>query len=590
MAKIQKLSDQLTNMIAAGEVVERPMGVVKELVENAIDAGADEIVVRIEDGGLKRIIVQDNGVGMDAVDASNSLLRHATSKIHTTDDLWNIQTMGFRGEALPSIASVSKFDLLTNDGKDSTEIKVEYGTVKYAGPKATDKGTMVIVEDLFYQTPARLKHMKSPNAEGSAIAEVMERFAFAWPNIAFQLYSNDLLRFETKGTGNLLEVLFAVYGRDVAENAVVREFEDYDFKVKAVLTMPQHTRATRNHVQIFLNQRLIRSYRVQKAVLNGYEEYHAPDRYPIAVVLIEAQPRLIDVNVHPSKWEVRISKENQLSTLIQENIKRILRDEIVSRNMPISSSLSLDYGKEERVSSVPRYEKMVQEEMEFSLPIREEIKDEIWIPEVRKENREETVVVKGEKLPPLRVLGQYHQDYIICEGQDGLYIIDQHAAEERMNFERISKILDENKGASQPSFAGLATAIELNPARQTRVQEYIDGLKEFGIELEMLGEDTLVCREVPEWLSHDDTEKVILDLLDAMDQGKEMKRSDYHRYMIATMACHGSIRFNHTLSMNEMKKVLEDLNACDQPMNCPHGRPTLIKILDRDLRKEFERG
>ena len=233
---------------------------------------------------------------------------------------------------------------------------------------------------------------------------------------------------------------------------------------------------------------------------------------------------------------------------------------------------------------------MVQEEMELSLPIREEIKEEIWIPEVRKDSVEEKVVVKGEKLPPLRVLGQYHQDYIICEGEDGLYIIDQHAAEERMNFERISKLLDENKGASQPSFIGLATAIELNPARQTRAQEYIDGLKEFGIELEMLGEDTLVCREVPEWLSHDDTEKVILDLLDAMDQGKEMKRSDYHRHMIATMACHGSIRFNHTLSMNEMKKVLEDLNACDQPMNCPHGRPTLIKILDRDLRKEFERG
>ncbi|MBQ1506767.1 MAG: DNA mismatch repair endonuclease MutL [Erysipelotrichales bacterium] len=612
MGKINKLSDQLTNMIAAGEVVERPMGVVKELVENAMDAGATEIEIQMEDGGLKRMTVIDNGSGMDPQDAVFSLERHATSKISKTEDLWNIHTMGFRGEALPSIASVSKFTLLTNDGNGGTEIRVEYGKTVYAGPKAAPEGTRISVEDLFYKTPARLKHMRSAQSEGSAIIDLVEKFAFGRPDIAFRLISNGILRYETTGTGDLKEVLYRTYGADIAESAITAKFEDYDFSVECALAMPEFNRASRNFVNVYLNDRMIRSYGIQKAVLSAYDPYHAPDRYPIAVVKIQADPHLVDVNVHPSKWEVRLSKQKQLESLIESNIREILKKETETRKMPFAAEPVVKQENEikEYTDKETAEPKKVQQSLEAMFDVtyvtqKPETLDEFFPkqPLVMPEEPEMTKVpeepagisdescadsTKSSKLPPLRIIGQYRRDYILAEGEDGLYIIDQHAAAERSNFEKFSRMVNRKPYSMQNLL--MPVTLELTPSEFNEWDRISSFMEDLGLKLEPFGGHTVLLREIPVWMSGADVNAILKDLLDLYNEDRKVTRADYQKHAVATMACHGSVRFNRNLTLDEMNKILEDLNRCEQPFNCPHGRPTLIKITDKDLRKEFERG
>lgn len=595
MSRIQKLSDQVTNMIAAGEVVERPMGVVKELVENSMDAGAKDIEIRITDGGLKSISVQDDGCGMDPADAVNSLGRHATSKIARADDLWNIRTMGFRGEALPSIASVSRLDLLTNDGSQGTEVKVEYGKITYAGPQAAPEGTLVTVESLFYRTPARLKHMKSPQSEAGAVIELAERFAFAREDIAFRLYSNDVLRLETTGGGDLMEVLYRVYGARMAESAVAAEFHDYDFACRALLVMPEFTRASRQDILICVNDRVVHSYKIQKALIRAYEPYHAPQRYPICVLKIKTDPRLVDVNVHPSKWEIRLSKEEQLTQLVENHVRRALAENFRLRGMPSFSAP--EEAPKKAASAVPACGKesvrMQQTfdalpEMQEAAAVREKELPEREIFPQEEETAEEQPVIRGRKLPDLRVIGQFHADYILAEGKDGLYIIDQHAAQERMNYERLWKQFSAGGGAVQPLLVPLS--LKLTPSRAAQAEGLKEYFRQIGLSIETPGDNTVVLQEVPVWMTDLDVEAALQELIDQYDPAHPTSRADLQKHAVATMACHSSIRFNRTLSLGEMEKVIEDLNACEQPYNCPHGRPTIIRITDEDLRKEFDRG
>ena len=327
MSKIHTLDEHLTNMIAAGEVVERPSGVVKELVENSIDALADRITVMVFNGGCDSIEVTDNGVGMDKQDAVYAFNRHATSKISVTEDLWDIQTMGFRGEALPSIASVAKVSLLTSDGMDSTEVIIEYGKLIKAAPAASAQGTTIKVEGLFYKTPARLKHLKSGSTELNSVLDIMQKFALAHPEISFELYADDKLKMSTPGNGSLEETAMHIYGLEIARNSIPVEFSDYDFNVKGILVLPSITRSTRSYINLFINGRMIRNYLLQKAVTEAYREFMMPDRYPVCVLNIQADYKLVDVNVHPSKWEIRLSKDRQLYNLLKDNINRILREQ-----------------------------------------------------------------------------------------------------------------------------------------------------------------------------------------------------------------------------------------------------------------------
>ena len=324
MAKIKKLDKHLMNMIAAGEVVERPAGIVKELVDNAIDAKASVIEVSVESGGIDLIQVIDNGSGMSKDDAVLSFERHATSKLKDEADLWSIGTLGFRGEALPSIASVSKVDLITNDGENSTRIKVEYGEMTSIDVIGSNIGTSISISGLFHKTPARLKNFNSVQYEMAIITGNVEKFSLAYPNISFILKSNDKIVFQTSGNNNLQEVMYQIYGKDIAENSIAFSDKDFDFEISGSLTLPSFTRSNRHHVMLFINDRMIKSFKLVNDVIKGYEKYLFSDRYPIAVIKLKMDYQLVDVNVHPTKWEVKISKEKELSALIIKSVDKAL--------------------------------------------------------------------------------------------------------------------------------------------------------------------------------------------------------------------------------------------------------------------------
>lgn len=662
MGKINRLDEHLSNMIAAGEVVERPMGIVKELVENCIDANAKNIEVQIIQGGIDTITIIDDGDGMDATDATLAFERHATSKLKEVNDLWNIHTMGFRGEALPSIASVSHVLLRTNNGTDSTEVEINYGKLMSAKPCGTPKGTMIEVKNLFQKTPARFKHLKSPQYEFSLISDVIQKFALSHPEIGFYLSHDGRVIFKTRGNGSLLEVLMQIYGRDSAKTAIELHGKDNDYQITGYAMQPQYNRATKYYMLLYINGRMIRNYHLQKAVMDAYSNYLPKERYPIVVINMEMDAQLVDVNVHPSKWEIRLSKEKQLEKLVYETIHHALKEQLqipeVKKEDIIKEKVEVQefeftYEREEPVKKlhddinesfvhpeknpepvievIPEQKKAEEKptigypQSSYSKGIRDtfvkepqavyqaaskpikqdpelEKKLEI-IPPVQKavekpvEIIQETTVIKepvveqkpvNPSLPQLQVIGQFHNCYILAQGEKGLYIIDQHAAQERYHYEVISKQILEGVVDTQPLL--LPITIESTLSAVTQVDTINALLEHIGIHLEVFGNNTFVVRELPIWMKDTNEEDFIRDMIDFFEQDSEIGIEKLRKHAIATMACHSSIRFHRTLTMDEMKQVVTDLGKCEQPFHCPHGRPTLICLSDNDLFKQFERG
>ncbi|MEG2507570.1 MAG: DNA mismatch repair endonuclease MutL [Longicatena sp.] len=641
MGVINRLDEHLSNMIAAGEVVERPSGIVKELVENCIDAKARNIEIQILQGGIDTITIIDDGSGMDASDATKAFERHATSKLKEVDDLWNIHTMGFRGEALPSIASVSHVLLRTSNGIDATEVEIKYGTLVSAKPAGTPKGTMIQVKNLFQKTPARFKHLKTPQYEFSLISDVIQKFSLSHPDIGFCLSHDGRTVFKTKGNGNLLEVLMQIYGRESAKTAIALDGKDNDYKIEGYAMQPQFNRATKYYILLYINGRMIRNYHLQKAVIDAYAPYMPKDRYPIIVMNLMMDAQLVDVNVHPSKWEIRLSKEKQLEKLVYETLRLALQKQLEVPTLAIQKEIEKEKIEEqELVFTYARdtQTKVLHEEVNksFTEPapldmkeLGEQIatlqntpKEPISIPkqtftkEIVQEDenkyqgeqaatllkevvqtqpliyeKKETVnEVKAlnPSLPQLRVIGQFHTCYILAEGEKGLYIIDQHAAQERYHYEIIrNKIMNGNID-SQPLL--LPVTIESSVSAIAQIQDLNALLEQLGIHLEAFGDATFICRSLPIWMKDVEEAAFIIDMIDIWEKDKEISLDKLRKHAIATMACHSSIRFNRTLTLDEMKQVVLDLGKCEQPFHCPHGRPTLICIDDKQLIKEFERG
>lgn len=659
MARIHQLDEHLSNMIAAGEVVERPSGIVKELVENSIDAKAKHIEIQILQGGIDCITIIDDGCGMDAQDATLAFERHATSKIQAVDDLWKISTMGFRGEALPSIASVSQVTLRTNDGIDSSEVIIHYGTLKSARPCGTPKGTMLEVRNLFQKTPARFKHLKSPQYEFSLISDIVQKFAISHPNIGFELSHDGRSVFKTKGNGNLREVLMQIYGRDGAKTAIELHGQDLDYTIRGYALQPQFQRATKYYVLLYINGRMIRNYHLQKAVMDAYAPYMPKDRYPIAVINMEMDAQLVDVNVHPSKWEIRLSKEKQLEKLLYQTIKAALMQDMEVPNIQARKEnkkekieiqeLQFTYPRDQevkklhtevndsfvhydgkpkqtiteesrvQVDKVEPQEAPVEAEKQESVDKKQElsesqssdtqapIKDQV-IEEVSTTKQAETlfkdiapiqeVVMKAEQepasesinpsLPQLHVIGQFHNSYILAEGEKGLYIIDQHAAQERYHYEMIQKQILSGVKDTQPLL--IPVTVETTMSAVSRIDDLNALLEQVGIHFEVFGNTTLLCRELPIWLKDTKEEAFLQDMIDLWQKDDEISLDKLRKHTIATMACHSSIRFHRSLTMEEMKQVILDLGKCEQPFHCPHGRPTLICYEDKDLIHDFERG
>ena len=670
MGRIHQLDEHLRNMIAAGEVVERPAGVVKELVENAVDAKATRIEVQITQGGIDSIVIIDDGIGMDAEDAKLAFERHATSKLKEEADLWNIHTMGFRGEALPSIAAVSQVTLKTNNGTEATEVMINFGEKQAARATAAPQGTMVEVRNLFQKTPARFKHLKSPQYEFSLILDMIQKFALAHPEIAFYLSHDGKTAFQSKGNDRLQEVMMQIYGRDVAKGAIAIDASDYDYHISGFAAQPQHHRATKYYMTLFVNQRMIRSYHLQKAIIDAFHAYMPKDRYPIAVLNIEMDTQLVDVNVHPSKWEIRLSKEKQLEKLLYQAIDAALKSklQIVQADLPKPkekkpeiTELEFTYARDPQLTKLhqevnegftnpkelppldfaeisakmkepitqkmpkapvvemkkqteaevedqpityPQYSRSNMKKVEYSerkeaISLDENVisqseskvsdqETEVKTAQAPKETmKQEGAKPQNECLPSMQVIGQFHQSYILAQGEAGLYIIDQHAAQERYHFEVIKQQILSGNNDTQPML--IPISLEVDSRVKVRLNELNEAMSALGIQLEEFGNNALILRDLPTWMQQLNEEAFLQDLIDQWLKNEDIDESKLRHLAIATMACHSSIRFHRSLTHAEMQQVIDDLGKCEQPFHCPHGRPTFICITDEQLTKQFLR-
>lgn len=615
MQKIRQLDDILANKIAAGEVIERPANVVKELVENSIDANSSKIDVIIEEGGLKLIQVIDNGDGMDKEDALLCFSRHATSKIKDDQDLFCIQTLGFRGEAIPSIASISHFELKTSTGQIGTSVVYEYG--KYIENKESDskKGTNIKVEKLFQNVPARLKYVRSTNAEFANIQTYLERLSLSHPDIAFLLVHNGRTIYKTNGNGNLLEVISNIYGLNVAKAMIPVDFGDDEFHITGFISKIDVNRASRNHMITMVNSRVVRNKVSIDSIKNAYSRYLAEKRYPITILNIEIDPYLVDVNVHPSKLEVRFSKEMKLKELIYQGISEALA------NVNLTYNAVADYKKPKVNIEQPAFEFNYDVEDEIELILKstdneninhvddknnetfDNIENEVVDKEnnynlVQEQNIEyivpdkqvvETKVESREKLMKKKLLvkGQVHGTYIICEDETGMYLVDQHAAQERINYEYF---LDKYQHLNL-SMRDLLVPITLEyPLSEFLIiEERKQLLSQVGINLEVFGNCGYVIKQLPLWMQNIDEQVFIEDMVDQVLKDNKVDVVKLQDHAIATLSCKASLKGNTHLSNEGMQNIIDNLMRCDNPYVCPHGRPTLVYYSSYEIEKLFKR-
>ena len=704
MGKINILSAELSNKIAAGEVVERPSSVVKELVENSIDAGSTNIKIIIKEFGIQQIRIIDNGSGISNDDLARAFLRHATSKISADYDLFHIETLGFRGEALASISSVSKVTIKSCAGEaQGKRLVLEGGKVVSEEYYAPIKGTDLSVENLFYNTPARLKYLRNPHTEQANITNIIHKFALSYPNVAFELHVDGKISFKTYGDGDVHKILSKIYNMGVARNMIEFSGSNDDYKVFGYISVPEETRASKNYINIFINGRYIKNYGIQNAIIDAYGTLLMINRYPLCVINIEMDPILLDVNVHPTKQEVRLSKEAELIRLIKEVIAERLSnytyipqgmnnvltkkekakiekinflDELDNKfgdvenenrfsgelkvpevNSKDDSSISnnqeestnyivqedeflfgadlLTNSGEEKIpvqtkentfnqrsktqkiksdlpdlsySSHPRdnrnkygdkpTKKEIENFMSFSkkednssYDNREEVvsnvvKDDSHFNEIKDAKIVQDDDTKVRTLPDLKVLAQIFKTYILSEADNKLFLIDQHAAAERYNYEKLQREFIERKNYKKQMLIPLMFDFSVDEAAEVR--NNLEKFEELGIVFEEFGDNSYVVREFPGWIEEDE-EQMIKIIVEKVLRNNNITFNELRNDAIAMASCKMSIKANQVLTDVEMNKVISDLYECKNPFTCPHGRPIITKMEKKDLEKMFKR-
>jgi len=705
MGKINILSAELSNKIAAGEVVERPSSVVKELVENSIDAGSTNIKIIIKEFGIQQIRIIDNGSGISNDDLARAFLRHATSKISADYDLFHIETLGFRGEALASISSVSKVVIKSCAGEAQGKMLVlEGGKVVSEEYYAPIKGTDLSVENLFYNTPARLKYLRNPHTEQANITNIIHKFALSYPNVAFELHVDGKITFKTYGDGDVHKILSKIYNMGVARNMIEFSGSNDDYKVFGYISVPEETRASKNYINIFINGRYIKNYGIQNAIIDAYGTLLMINRYPLCVINIEMDPILLDVNVHPTKQEVRLSKEAELIRLIKEVIAERLsnytyipqgmnnvltkkekekiekinflneldnkfgnvEDESifsveqreVADNVQDESSFTnnqtelashvvqedeflfggdlLTNSGEEKTSvqskentfnqrsktqriksdlpdlsfsSHPRdnrnkygdkpTKKEIENFMNFSKKednasyderseevVSNIIKDDSHFNEIKDAKIVQDDDTKVRTLPDLKVLAQIFKTYILSEADNKLFLIDQHAAAERYNYEKLQREFIERKNYKKQMLIPLMFDFSVEEAAEVR--NNLDKFEELGIVFEEFGDNSYVVREFPGWIEEDE-EQMIKIIVEKVLRNNNITFNELRNDAIAMASCKMSIKANQVLTDVEMNKVISDLYECKNPFTCPHGRPIITKMEKKDLEKMFKR-
>ncbi|GGE23238.1 DNA mismatch repair endonuclease MutL [Streptococcus himalayensis] len=634
MATIIELPEVLANQIAAGEVIERPASVVKELVENSIDAGSRQITVEIEEAGLKKIQITDNGEGIEHSQVELALRRHATSKIKNQADLFRIRTLGFRGEALPSIASVSLLTILTATemGSHGTKLIARGGHIESCEPATSPVGTKMTVENLFFNTPARLKYIKSQQAELSHIVDVMNRLSLAHPEVAFTLIHEGRELMRTAGTGNLRQAIAGIYGLVTAKKMIEISTADLDFEVSGFVSLPELTRANRNYITLLINGRYIKNFLLNRAILEGYGSKLMVGRFPLAVVNIQIDPYLADVNVHPTKQEVRISKEKELMTLISSAIAASLKEQdlipdalenlakstIKRVQKPEQTTLPLKenrlyYDKErsdffyqpevaeeslglqkvdERSKEVDDVDNKVDKPLSIKFAERKSPNyEQLDHPELDQASIEKAVVKLSEEetstFPELEFFGQMHGTYLFAQGKEGLYIIDQHAAQERVKYEYYREKIGDVDSSQQQLL--VPYLFEFPADDRIRLEERLPLLEEVGIFLERYGENQFILREHPIWFKEEEIETGVYEMCDMLLLTKEVSIKKYRAELAIMMSCKRSIKANHALDDHSARDLIYQLSQCDNPYNCPHGRPVLVQFSKSDMEKMFRR-
>ena len=575
MANIQIMSEELSNKIAAGEVVEKTMNVVKELVENSIDAKSTEITIELIDSGVKEIKVIDNGTGMDKDDAVNCFSRHATSKLLNLDDLFYIETLGFRGEALPSIASVSNVELRTSNGKTGTLVKLKGCNIEEVSSYQLVKGTTIIVKDLFYNTPVRLKYLNNLYVELANIIEYVNKMALSFPNIKFILRNNDKEILNTTGNGDLYNVIYNIYGGDITRKMTSIEGENDDYYISGYISYPEVTKSNRNHITTLVNGRIIKNNKLNKIIIDSYHTYIPKEKYPIIVLNIEVDPILIDVNIHPNKMDIKFSKMNTLEELVSKLIKEKLKTLFLIPSADVRNEESINEVKENNTFKIPDRPNFTNDEETKEEPKYEEVQLEFEVHE-----KEENYIKRMEPK------GIVFSTYIIAENEDGMYIIDQHAAAERINYEKVLKSLKEN--VTRVDLL-IPLQIELKKDEALLLKNNFDILKEYGFIVEEFGINTFIVRSYPSYITEDVAEESIRKVIDIIVTKGEFDLDLFIWRMAATMACRMSVKANDYLNYDDQVWLLETLRKCDNPYTCPHGRPTIIKYTKDDLEKMFKR-
>lgn len=591
MSKIHVMDEVLANKIAAGEVVEKTMNVVKELVENSIDAEATEISIKLIDSGVKEIEVSDNGIGMDPEDAKLAFERHATSKLKNLDDLFYIKSLGFRGEALPSIASVSDMRLKTSNGEVGTLITISGGKNMKVEKSDLQEGTTITVSNLFYNTPVRLKYLKNLYVELSYIVEYINKMALSYPNIKFTLINNDKLLLSTDGSGDLLKVIYEIYGVDITKKMIPINAENDDYNISGYISYPEVNKGNRNSITTLVNGRVIKNNDLNKCIVDCYHTYMHKGRFPVIVLNIDVDPILIDINIHPTKMDIKFSKMDSLKDLIEKTITKRLEEITLIPEVSVRDSYSVSevsrqikHNDVEVVKDDKKYEEIkldfevFEEKQEYDKQVEEELKEELPF-----DIEEEEVKPKIKKMIPRGVV---LLTYIVAENEDGMYLIDQHAAAERINYEKILKQMKE-----KPIIIDLLIPIriELRKDEFILAKERLGLLEEYGFSSEEFGKNTIIIRSHPAWIPEDKAEHIIRGLVDLVIEKGEFDFDQFIWRMAATTACRMSVMANTYISPEDEEWILENIRYCDNPFTCPHGRPTIISYTKYELEKLFKR-
>ncbi|WP_336849701.1 DNA mismatch repair endonuclease MutL [Staphylococcus epidermidis] len=643
MGKIKELETSLANKIAAGEVVERPSSVVKELLENAIDAQATEINIEVEQSGVSSIRVVDNGTGIAQEDLGLVFHRHATSKIVADDDLFHIRTLGFRGEALASISSVAKVTLKTcTDNENGHEIYAEDGKIIHQKPAKAKKGTDIQVDSLFYNTPARLKYIKSLYTELGKITDIVNRMAMSHPEIRISLVSDGKKLLSTNGSGRTNEVMAEIYGMKVAKDLVHISGDTSDYHLEGFVAKPEHSRSNKHYISIFINGRYIKNFVLNKAILEGYHTLLTIGRFPICYINIQMDPILVDVNVHPTKLEVRLSKEDQLYDLIVTKIREAFKDKILIPQNDLNHAPKKNKVLETFEQQKINFEKQQSQIGETSAPYVHDQKDKNHDVESHKNNLDSTSSTNNEstevsnelhnhiddsylqsqkevlfdmeqntsdeyeilnqqsndikgtvsqtphrRVPYIEIVGQVHGTYIIAQNENGMFMIDQHAAQERIKYEYFREKIGEVTNEVQNLLIPLT--FHFSKDEQMIIDQYKDELDKVGVHLEHFGGHDYIVNSYPVWFPKEEAEEIIKDMIELVLKHKSVDVKKIREDAAIMMSCKKSIKANHYLKNNEMADLIDQLREAEDPFTCPHGRPIIINFSNYELEKLFKR-